>query len=293
VLLEHKADVLAALAAAPSSPAPDPAGSPVAEPSKPAGPPGAEPPTPPDELAAVIRWLSRNYVHPENAPTPDPVPRYLSREWFGEWLSRHPDGIAFIDERFREAELRELCTADAKTWLIMLLRRHGRDAEADALMGEESLGPDGRGPPPADRSWLRIVGSWSIPWREAWGALSSAIEDATQGTDHAATWREAEQGAYALLSGRFRPEGDQQCALDEITKELGWPRIVISGYAGDDVRPEPLTDAEAVVAIDWACSDHNLASAGPTARGPRDVRRRDKWLPWHLDESDRSVVPTH
>ena len=30
--------------------------------------------------------------------------------------------------------------------------------------------------------------------------------------------------------------------------------------------------------------------AGPAERGPRDARRRDKWLPWHFkpaDEYDR------
>jgi hypothetical protein len=37
---------------------------------------------------------------------PRPGPRWLSREWFGGWLSAHPDGIAFIDAHFDEAALR-------------------------------------------------------------------------------------------------------------------------------------------------------------------------------------------
>jgi hypothetical protein len=137
-------------------------------------------------------------------------------------------------------------------------------------------------------SWRDQVGLWPIPWREAWGRLANAIEDETRNTDCPATWREAEQGAHALLAGRFRPEGDPQGALDAITKEMGWARIVLSGYTGDDIQHEPLTDAEAVAAIDCAFSDP--APARRSSRGPRDVRRGDRWLPWHyrLPPADRS-----
>jgi hypothetical protein len=65
----------------------------------------SDPLTPPDELAIVTRWLSRNQ---REETDPDPGPEYLSREWFEEWLSGHPDGLAFIDGRFREAELRSM-----------------------------------------------------------------------------------------------------------------------------------------------------------------------------------------
>jgi hypothetical protein len=99
-------------------------------------------PTPPTELAIVLRWLSRNSGP---VPSPERVPRYLSREWFDEWLSEHADGCVFIDERFDETELRDCLLKaererdrdrmmDVGSWLIMLLRRHGRDVEADALM---------------------------------------------------------------------------------------------------------------------------------------------------------------
>jgi hypothetical protein len=112
-------------------------------------------PTPPDELASITRWLSRHYVHPWNEPKPDPVPRWLSRAWFFRWLAGRPDRIAFIDARFDEAALRaELARAegahalDVGSWLVMLLRRHGRHDEADALM--EELVP-GRKPKPKGR----------------------------------------------------------------------------------------------------------------------------------------------
>jgi hypothetical protein len=123
-------------------------------------------------------------------------------------------------------------------------------------------------------SWDDELALWPIPWREAWGRLANAIEDETRNTDHPATCREADQGAHAMLAGRFRPETDPQGVLDDITKELGWSRIVLSGHAGDGIQHKPLTDAEAVAAIDRAFADP--APIHRSGRGPRDFQLGDR-----------------
>ena len=76
----------------------------------------------------------------------------------------------------------------------------------------------------------------------------------------------AEQQAYALLMGRFHPQADPLDVLDEITKELGWPQIVLSGCTGDGVEHEPLDDAEAVAAI-----DRSFADPAPVLRTGREM----------------------
>jgi len=68
------------------------------------------------------------------------------------------------------------------------------------------------------------------------------------------------------------------------------------GEVPDSAYPDPraggLSDVEAVAAIDQAFRECSPARAGPTRHGPRDVRRGDRWLPWHARLMHRPVVPT-
>jgi hypothetical protein len=127
--------------------------------------------------------------------------------------------------------------------------------------------------------WTEALGAWPIPWREAWGRLANALEDETRDTDRPVTFSESGPPAYGMLVDRFDLQADPQPVLDAITGERGWTRIVLSGYTGVGVKHEPLSDAEAVAAIDWAFAPPKPAV--PSDRGPRDVRRGDRWLPWH------------
>jgi hypothetical protein len=61
------------------------------------------------------------------------------------------------------------------------------------------------------------------------------------------------------------------------------------GEVPESAYPDPaahdgLSDEEVVAKIALAFGEAKVAPAVPSGTGPRDVRRGDKWLPWHFTE---------
>jgi len=88
------------------------------------------------------------------------------------------------------------------------------------------------GPPPADRSWRRIVALWPIDWRRRWGQLADANEDRGDSWD-VAEWRAFHETARDLAAAEDRGEVPE------------W------SYSDPSAKSE-LTDAEAVASTDRA-----------------------------------------
>jgi hypothetical protein len=90
--------------------------------------------------------------------------------------------------------------------------------------------------------------------RQRWGERANELQDRGE------PWPVAEWIAYGELA----------------------PDLADAERRGEVVPTDPapgLSDPEAVAAIDRAFADP--APAGRSDRGPRDVRRGDRWLPWH------------
>src|SRR5262245_54756473 len=51
-------------------------------------------------------------------------------------------------------------------------------------------GPEGWGPPPADRGWREAIGLWPVEWRERWGRRANELQD------HGRPWDVAEWIAF-------------------------------------------------------------------------------------------------
>jgi hypothetical protein len=128
-------------------------------------------------------------------------------------------------------------------------------------------GPDGWGPPPADRGWRKALAGWPVEWRERWGRRANELQDA------GASWAEAEWRAFHEVA-RDLVEAERRGEVPE------------SSYP-DPAAHDGLSDEEAVAAIDLAFGEGVPAPARRSDRGPRDVRRGDKWLPWHFRDGER------
>jgi hypothetical protein len=123
-------------------------------------------------------------------------------------------------------------------------------------------GADRPGPPPADRRRRLAVARWPVEWRERWGRRANELQD------HGRPWDVAEWIAF------------RETARDLIEAER-------RGEVPESAYPDPaahdgLSDEEVAAEIALAFGEAKLAPAGPSERGPRDVRRGDRWLPWHF-----------
>jgi hypothetical protein len=137
-------------------------------------------------------------------------------------------------------------------------------APPSSLERTRPAGPDGWGPPPADRWWREAIGLWPVEWRERWGRRANELQD------HGRPWDLAEWIAF------------RETARDLIEAER-------RGEVPESAYPDPaahdgLSDEEVLAGIALAFGEAKLAPAGPSERGPRDVRRGDRWLPWHFTE---------
>jgi TubC N-terminal docking domain len=160
-------------------------------------------------------------------------------------------------------EIKAALAAHKPALLAMLAGLDDRTDPAGPTAGEPSLpdGPAGWGPPPADRGWRKTVAHWPIGWRAIWGELAESHQAV------GATWDQAEWSAF-----------------NETVRDLAEAErrgdVLASSYA-DSVPRDGLSDAEAVAGIALAFGDADPAPSGPSGTGPRDVRRGDRWLPWH------------
>jgi hypothetical protein len=144
-------------------------------------------------------------------------------------------------------EIKAALAAHKPALLALLDRVDDRTDSAGPPVGKPPgpVGSDGPGPPPADRSWRRIVARWPVEWRERWGRRANELQDRGE------PWDTAEWIAY----------GEQA------------PDLADAERRGEFVRADPpagLSDPEAVAAIDRAFGA--LAPARWSDRGPRDVR---------------------
>jgi hypothetical protein len=124
-------------------------------------------------------------------------------------------------------------------------------------ISHEARALPGYGPPPADRSWRRIVACWPLTWRQRWGERANELQDGGEPWD-AAEW----------------------IAFNELAPDLADAER--RGEIGCTDPPAGLSDPEAMAAIGRAFGDP--APARRFDRGPRDVRHGDRWLPWHEAE---------
>jgi hypothetical protein len=120
------------------------------------------------------------------------------------------------------------------------------------LSGVESPAP----PPPRPAE----LAAWPLPWRQRWGELANALQDA----------------------GTPFPESEQQ-AFRQIKAEMDAAPDRGESIARRD-PPEGLSDQDALAAINRAFDpvwwSRPPAGADYGDRGPRDVRRGDRWPPW-------------
>jgi hypothetical protein len=120
-------------------------------------------------------------------------------------------------------------------------------------------GPSGWGQPPSDRWWRNVVALWPVEWRARFGRRVDELQDRGDAWD-AAEWAAFHEVMRDLVEAERRGE--------------------IPDSAYPDADAVGLSDTEAVAAIVGAVADP--MPPRPSGQGPRDVRRGDRWLPWHF-----------
>jgi site-specific DNA-methyltransferase (adenine-specific) len=104
-------------------------------------------------------------------------------------------------------EIKAALLAHKPALVALLARGNDRTDAAGPPAGEPTrpARPDGWGPPPADRSWRRIVAHWPIEWRERWGRRANELQDRGQPWD-AAEWIAYCEAARGLVEAERRGE---------------------------------------------------------------------------------------
>jgi hypothetical protein len=113
-------------------------------------------------------------------------------------------------------------------------------------------GLDGQG----DSGRRSVIEGWPVEWRERWRRRADELQDSVLPRGL------AELHAFCVVSDDL-----QEAEL----------RAQFPGLPPHD----GLSTEEVLAGIALACGS-GPAPAGPSGTGPRDVRRGDKWLPWHF-----------
>jgi hypothetical protein len=109
-----------------------------------------------------------------------------------------------------------------------------------------------------------VVALWPVEWRARFGRRVDELQDRGDAWD-ASEWAAFHEVMRDLVEAERRGE------------------IPDSAYPDPDAH-DGLTPEEVVGEIALAFGEAKVAPAVPTGTGPRDVRRGDKWLPWHFTE---------
>jgi hypothetical protein len=123
-------------------------------------------------------------------------------------------------------------------------------------------GPSGWGPLPPDRGWRQTVESWPVEWRAVWCRLAKSHQAAGTSWD-VAEWIAYNETARDLVEAERRGE------------------VPESAFASPAAR-DGVPDEGGVTGSEVAFGGSDPAPAAPAERRPRDVRRGDRWLPWHF-----------
>jgi hypothetical protein len=147
-----------------------------------------------------------------------------------------------------------------KAALVEMLAGPPDDSPAPAVAGPP-VPPEWHGAP-LDGHWHDAIAWWPVEWRQKWGDRAEVHQAA--GID----WCLAEYWAWR-----------------ETLRELDQAEARGEWIEYREPAPE-LSDADAVAAIDRAFDPHWWTRPPETESwhgdlGPRDVRRGDRWLPWH------------
>jgi hypothetical protein len=191
----------------------------------------------------------------------------------GITLAISGDGIA-VDHN---GELTAADRESIRTLKSALMRLLSESRLASPPVPSDRSCPAVAGPPvpsewhgaPLDGHWRDAIAWWPIPWRQKWADRAAAHQAAGIAWDVAEYW-----------------------AWRETLKELDAFEAV--GGLVEYQEPAPgLSDCDALAQIDrlhWGVAP--LAETAETLRGPRDVRKGDRWLPWH-GKSEITSPPSH